>query len=91
VGKEFMGMPLDTICKSYGLTSQQVIGRFDLAFLSSDFSCFKLLEMLLHRYLPTDQIKLMLENGLKTVQCKRLESVLNPKLCARFEHRWKQV
>ncbi len=73
VGKEFMGMPLDTICKSYGLTSQQ------------------LLEMLLHRYLPTDQIKLMLENGLKTCQCKRLESVLNPKLCARFEHRWKAV
>ncbi len=73
VGKEFMGMPLDTICKQYGLTSQQ------------------LLEMLLHRYLPTDQIKLMLENGLKTCQCKRLESVLNPTLCARFEHRWKTL
>jgi hypothetical protein len=73
VGKEFMGLPLDTICKQYGLTGQQ------------------LLEMLLHRYLPTDQIKLMLENGLKTFQCKRLESVLNPTLCARFEHRWKEL
>ncbi len=73
MGKEFMGMPLDTICKQYGLTGQQ------------------LLEMLLHRYLPTDQIKLMLENGLKTCQCKRLESVLNPTLCARFEHRWKEL
>ena len=66
-------MPLDQICKQYGLTPQQ------------------LLEMLLHRYLPTDQIKLMLENGLKQTQCKKLESVLNPALCARFEHRWKQM
>ena len=49
VGKEFMGMPLDQICKSYGLTSQQ------------------LLELLLHRYLPTDQVKIMLENGLKVI------------------------
>ena len=73
VGKEFMGIPLDKICRDYGLTSQQ------------------LLEMLLHRYLPTEQIKRLLEDGLRTTHAKSVESVLNPALCARFERAWKDL
>lgn len=72
-GKEFMGLPLQQVCKDYNITSQQ------------------LLEMILHKYLPPEEMKKFLNDGLKLVHAKKVESCLNPALCARFEHAWKKM
>lgn len=47
--------------------------------------------MILHKYLPPEEMKKFLNDGLKNVHAKKVESCLNPALCARFEHAWKAM
>lgn len=50
-----------------------------------------LLEMMLHKYLPPEQMKRFLVDGLGKVRTATVKSVINPVLCARFEHAWKEL
>ncbi len=51
-----------------------------------------LLEMHRHRYLPVAEL-LKLHEALNAINYSivEIESILNPPLCARFEHRWKEL
>ncbi len=51
-----------------------------------------LLEMHRHRYLPIGEL-LKLHEAISAVnyQIVEIESILNPSLCARFEHKWKEM
>ena len=50
-----------------------------------------ILEMVFHKFLPGPEMKKFLQAVTQIPGKKKIENVLNPQLCARFEHRFKEM